>query len=218
MAEDGDSSSRRVVVVDDHHTFSELLTMGLGAHPSLTCVGTADDVQSALRVVAREEPDVVVMDVRLGQESGVTATATITERWPEVAVVVLTAYPTRQLLTEVVRAGASSMLPKDGELKELLEVVLRARPQLFTAPPRLVQNMMNADDAPASPLTRREHEVLTLLAGGRDVRSISQELDISLNTCRSYVKSLLAKLGAHSQLEAVVIAHDRGLLLRREPG
>lgn len=203
---------RRVIVVDDHHTFSELLTLGLDSHPDLACVGTADDVRSALQVVAREAPDVVVMDVRLGQESGVEAAATITRRWPEVAVVVLTAYPTPQLLSEVVRAGASALLPKNGELKELLETVLRARPRLFTVPPRLMQSMMSESDAPVSPLTPREHEVLAMLASGRDVRSISKELDISLNTCRGYVKSLLAKLGAHSQLEAVVMAHDRGLL------
>lgn len=203
---------RRVVVVDDHHTFSELLTMGLGAHPSLTCVGTADDIAGALSLVAREQPDVVVMDVRLGAESGVKATDTITRRWPEIAVVVLTAYPTPHLLTEVVRAGASAMLPKDSELAELLETVLRARPRLFTVLPRLMQNMMQESDAPASPLTPREHDVLVLLAAGRDVRSISKELDISMSTCRSYVKSLLTKLGAHSQLEAVVIAHARGLL------
>lgn len=211
------AAPRRVAVVDDHHTFSELLTMGLSSHPDLTCVGTAADLQGALRVVAREDPDVVVMDVRLGADSGVAATATITERWPEVAVVVLTAYPTQQLLGEVVRAGASAMLPKDGALADLLQTVLQARPRLFTVPPHLMQSMMNGDAAPASPLTRREYEVLVLLAAGRDLRSISKELDISLNTCRSYVKSVLVKLGVHSQLEAVVVAHERGLLGPRHP-
>lgn len=212
MSENADSSARRVVVVDDHHTFSELLSMGLGAHPSLTCVGTADDVPSALRVVEQEQPDVVVMDVRLGAQSGVAATATITERWPEVAVVVLTAFPTPQLLSEVIRAGGSAMLPKDGALEELMETVLRARPRLFTVPPQLMQSMLAQPTGPVSPLTPREHQVLTLLAEGRDVRSISQELDISISTCRSYVKAVLSKLGAHSQLEAVVMAHTRGLL------
>lgn len=212
MGEVDSSPARRVVVVDDHHTFSELLTMGLSTHAGLTCVGTAHDTRSALRVIAREEPDVVIMDVRLGEESGVAATATITDRWPDVAVVVLTAYPTSQLLSEVVRAGASAMLPKDGALHELLETVRRARPRLFTVPPRLMETMLSQPSGPHSPLTPREHDVLTLLAAGRDVRAISKELAISVSTCRSYVKSLLAKLGAHSQLEAVVVAHDRGLL------
>ena len=66
-----------------------------------------------------------------------------------------------------------------------------------------------------SPLTPREHAVLTLLAAGLDIRVISKDLDISLHTCRSYVKSVLAKLGAHSQLEAVVVAHSRGMLAPR---
>ena len=186
--------------------------MGLGAHPELTCVGTADTISSAVQLVAQEQPDVVVMDVRLGAESGVEATATITEHWPDVAVVILTAYPTPHLMSEVVRAGASAMLPKDGALDDLLDMIMRVRPRLFTVTPRLMDSMLSAPEGPASPLTPREHEVLTLLASGRDVRSISKDLDISLHTCRSYVKSLLAKLGAHSQLEAVVVAHSRGLL------
>lgn len=218
MGDEAGPAPRRVVIVDDHHTFSELLTLGLTAHSTLTCVGTADDVASALQVVAREQPDVVVMDVRLGRESGVTATAAITERWPDIAVVVLTAYPTRQLMADVIRAGASAMLPKDGALEELFDAVMRAQPRLFTVPPRLMEIMMKDQAGPPSPLTPREHAVLQLLAAGRDARSISKELDISLSTCRSYVKSLLAKLGAHSQLEAVVIAHDRGLVGPQPPG
>lgn len=212
MGEIGSQEHRRVAVVDDHRTFSELLTIGLAAHPDLSCVGTATDLQGALRIVAREEPDVVIMDVRLGSDNGVTATATITERWPDMAVVVLTAYPTQQLLGDVVRAGASAMLPKDGALGDLLDTVVRARPRLFTVPPHLMQSMLRHDEAPTTPLTRREYEVLVLLASGRDLRSISTKLGISLHTCRSYVKSVLAKLGAHSQLEAVVTAHERGLL------
>ena len=206
-------SQRRVVVVDDHCTFAELLTMGLEAHPRLTCVGSASDVRSALDLVAREQPDVVVMDIRLGTESGVEVTAQIIERWPDMAVVVLTAYPTPKLMTDVVHAGASALLPKDGALDDLLDTVLSARPRMFSMPPRLAESMMRPRDGePISPLTPREMEVLRQLAMGRDVRGISRELGISVNTCRSYVKSLLAKLDVHSQLEAVVAAHERGLL------
>ena len=207
-----DNASRRVVVVDDRRTFSVLLTLGLEAHPELTCVGTADAVSSALELVSRERPDVVVMDVTLGAESGVEATSTITQRWPAVAVILLTAHPTPHLLAEAVRAGASAILPKEGAMDYLQEMILRVRPGLFTASPRLLDGMLNSPEERASLLTTREHDILTLLAAGRDVRSISKDLDISLSTCRSDVKSLLAKLDVHSQLEAVVVAHERGLL------
>ncbi len=212
MGEVASQEHRRVAVVDDHRTFSELLTIGLVAHPDLTCVGTAADLQGALEIVEHQQPDVVIMDVRLGSDDGVTATATITGRWPDTAVVVLTAYPTQQLLADAVRAGASALLPKDGALGDLLDTVVRARPRLFTVPPQLMQSMLVHDEAPATLLTRREYEVLVLLAAGRDLRSICTKLGISLNTCRGYVKSVLTKLGAHSQLEAVVTAHERGLL------
>lgn len=202
-----------MVVVDDHRTFAELLTMGLEAHPRLTCVGSASDARSALTLVAREQPDVVVMDIRLGADSGVEVTAQLIERWPHTAVVVLTAFPTPSLMSDVVRAGASALLPKDGALDDLLDTVLSAQPRLFTMPPRLAETMMKPrDDDPVSPLTPREKDVLQQLALGRDVRAISRELGISVNTCRSYVKSVLAKLDVHSQLEAVVAAHQRGIL------
>lgn len=213
MEQDHAPPPRRVVVVDDHCTFAELLTMGLETHPRLTCVASAMDARSAMEAVAREQPDVVVMDIRLGNDSGVEVTARIVERWPQTAVVVLTAYPTPQLMTEVVQAGASALLPKDGALDDLLETVLTAQPRLFTVPPGLAAVLMRPREAdPVSPLTPREEEVLRRLAAGRDVRGISRDLGISVNTCRSYVKSLLAKLGVHSQLEAVVAAHERGLL------
>ena len=146
---------RRVVVVDDHRTFAELLTMGLEAHPRLTCVGSANDARSALSLVAREQPDVVVMDIRLGAESGVEVTAQLIERWPHTAVVVLTAFPTPSLMSDVVRAGASALLPKDGALDDLLDTVLSAQPRLFTMPPRLAETMMRPrDDDPVSPSPR----------------------------------------------------------------
>ena len=69
----GSGEARRVVVVDDHRTFSELLTMGLSTHPGLTCVGIATTASGALELVALERPDVVVMDVRLGEDDGVAA-------------------------------------------------------------------------------------------------------------------------------------------------
>lgn len=167
-----DERARRVAVVDDHRTFSEALTVGLGTHPHLTCVGTAVDIRGALELLAREGPDVVVMDVRLGEESGVDATAQITGRWPEMAVVVLTGFPTLGLVSEILRAGASALLAKDTALDELLDTVTRCRPRLFSVPPRLVQEMMQAAaERPVSPLTPEEHEVLRLLASGHDVRT-----------------------------------------------
>src|SRR5687768_15685372 len=171
--------ARRVVVVDDYRMFAELLELGLGAHPKLTCVGTAGTISSAVQLIAREQPDVVVMDVRLGQESGVDATATITKQWPEVAVLILTAHPTPHLMSEAVRAGASAMLSKGGALDELLDMVLRVRPHQFTVTAHLMDSLLSAPEGPVSPCTPREHEVLTLLAAGHDVRWISKELDIS---------------------------------------
>jgi DNA-binding NarL/FixJ family response regulator len=204
-----------VLVVDDHTTFSDLLAMALDHEPDLTCVGTAGSVTRGLAMVDELRPDVVLMDVRLGDGDGVTATAELTRRYPELRVVVLTAHIDSALMQRAADAGACCLLPKDGSLPDMLAALRNSRQGGLMVHPALLRTLM-ASTPPASiylpPLTRRERDVLTMLADGSDARAIAKSLGISVNTCRGYVKNLLLKLDAHSQLEAVVIATNRGLI------
>lgn len=204
---------RTAIVVDDHRTVTELLTMALDAHPGLDCLGSATDAAAALALLERHPVDVVIMDYRLGEDNGVETTRRIIERWPAAAVVLLTAYPTRHLMTEAAAAGASALLPKDGSLADLMHVLLSAVPGRFVVPPGLLRELVTADlHDPVAALTPRELDVLQLLSLGLDVRRISRELRITVNTARGYVKAILAKLDAHTQLEAVAHAHHAGLI------
>jgi DNA-binding NarL/FixJ family response regulator len=139
--------------------------------------------------------------------------------------VVLTARTDTALIRRAARAGACCLLPKNGELIEVLHALRTARRgQLSVAPAMLMQLMADGDDdddepvqEPAEPplsLTPREHEVIRALADGHDVRRMAASLGISPHTCRGHVARLLAKLGAHSQLEAVAMVRRRGLLDR----
>lgn len=209
---------RTAVVVDDHRTFAELLTMALDAHVGLTCVGVAGDAAAALVQTERWRPDLVIMDYRLGADDGVAVTRKILARWPQIVVVLLTAYPTRHLMIEAADAGASALLPKDGSLADLLEILVSAVPGTFAVPPGLLRTMVATDlSASTARLTHREREVLHLLARGSDVRQISRELDITVNTARGYIKAILVKLSAHTQLEAVAHAHQAGLITSPSP-
>ncbi len=203
-----------VAVVDDHTTFSELLSRALDAEPDVTCVGIAADAVTGARIVERTRPDVVVMDVQLGEDDGIALTAQLTARHPGLRVVVLTARTDALLVQRAGAAGACCLLPKDGSLEEVLSSIRSARAGGLTVHPLLMKTLMTPQQrTPATArLTGREREVLALLSEGRSARLIARELKISEHTARGHVKKLLVKLDAHSQLEAVSVAIRQGLL------
>lgn len=212
----GSASTTDVVVVDDHRTFAELLALALEAEPDLNCAGVAATVGQGLALVDRLRPGVVMMDVQIGDEDGIAATEELVRRYPGIRVVILTAHASRAVLNRASDAGACALLPKDGSLAEMLATVRTARRGGLVVHPELLRRIVATarpvakDNLP--PLTRREQEVLELLAEGLDARSVAKKLSISLHTCRGYIKSLLLKLEAHSQLEAVAIANRNGLI------
>ena len=204
-----------VIVIDDHTVFAELLSLALASQPDFECVGHAQNVSDGLALVESLQPDIVVMDVRLGDGDGIAATAELTAANPLLRVVVLTAYVDQSLLRRAAAANACALLPKDGELTGMLNALRTSRRGGFSVHPELLRRLVGRTEVvrqryPA--LTHREQEVLQMLAAGLEARLIAREIGISVNTCRGYVKSLLGKLGAHSQLEAVAIAMRYGLI------
>jgi len=206
----------RVLVVDDHRTFAELLSRALEAEPDLSCVGYAQSAEDAHVQVEALHPDVVLMDMEMPEKDGITATAELTRKYPQLKVLILTAHAGEREMARAGAAGACGFLAKDGSLTDVLEALRNARRGSLILPPSVVAGFAN-HPALAEPtidpgLTAREREVLELLGQGRDPRTIAKDLGVSLHTCRGYVKTILAKLGAHSQLEAVVVATRNGLI------
>ena len=211
----------RVLLVDDHRTFTDLLALALRSEADLEFVGAAHRAAEAEALVAKLAPDLVVMDAKIGPDDGIELTARLTTTHPGLRVVVLTAHADTALMQRAVQAGACGLMPKDGSLPEMLNGLRSARTGGLMVHPTLLHTLVTAPGrgqgaAPRSAapvaLTRRETEVLRLLTDGKDVQTISRDLEISLHTCRGYVKTLLMKLDAHSQLEAVAIAARQGLL------
>ncbi len=204
----------RVLVVDDHRTVADAISFAVAAEPGMDCVGAAHGTREALALAAATRPDAVVMDVRLQDGDGIEATATLVERYPGIRVVVLTAFVDHELLRRAADAGACALLPKDGSLDELMEALRSASREGFAVHPTLLRGLVASTQhrGPYAGLTAREREVLELLAQGLDVAAIARSLGISLLTTRGHVKSLLAKLNAHTQLEAVVTAMRQGLI------
>ena len=213
----------RVVVVDDHRTFTDLVCLALDGEPDLECVGTAHEPVAAREQVSIHRPDIVVMDVDLGPFDGLELAAELMALCPEMLVVVLTAHGDAGVLRRAAAVGACALLLKGGSLQELLGGLRNARHGELFVHPGLLRDLV-AEQAshgrsgpPPPELTPREALVLQLLSEGLQVTPIAHDLGISVATCRGYVKSLLAKLGAHSQLEAVAIAGRHGLIGTTRP-
>ncbi len=204
----------RVLVVDDHRTFAELLGRALDVEEDLVCVGHALNGDEALRMVAELEPDLVLMDLDLPGRDGISITADLTAAFPDLRVLILTAHPGTAELTRAGSAGACGFLAKDGSLDEVLAALRTAHRGRLILPSDLAAGFARVPlpREHESGLTPRELEVLRLLGQGHDPRAIARELGVSLYTCRGYVKSVLAKLDVHSQLEAVVAASRSGLI------
>ena len=202
------------MVVDDHTMFAELMSSAVRDEPGLEVIGQAPSAATGLAMVEDLEPDVVLMDVHLGDGDGIDATATLTEHHPALLVVILTAHADPVMMRRAATARACALLAKDGNLESLFRVLRSAERGSFVIDPELVRRL---DHAPVVPrqrtvLTPREQEVLRLLATGLDTRLLAREAGISVHTARDHVKSILAKLDAHTQLEAVAKAMRQGLI------
>ena len=204
----------RVMVVDDHRTVTDLMRLVLDHEPDLSCVATVYDARSVPYAVQQSRPDVVLMDVHLQDADGLECTRVLTAHYPELKVLVLTGHADVHLVHRAAAAGACGLLAKDGSLPDLFRTIRTVRTGSFVVAPTLLQQVMEAEENRdyVPPLSRREDDVLQLLAKGLTVRAIAEGLGISVNTCRGYVKSMMVKLGAHSQLEAVLLAGERSLL------
>jgi DNA-binding NarL/FixJ family response regulator len=207
----------RVLVVDDHRTFAELLSGALAA-AGMDAVGIAFSAAQGVAMAQELQPDIVVMDIQMPRQDGLSATRRIREVAPDTVVAVVTAHHDPDWVVRAAQAGASAFIPKDGSLSEMIDVLTRVQAgQMLVAPSTFAGSRESAPQvrgaSGASPqLTRREQEVLDCLGNGMQVKAIARVLGITLETCRGYVKSLHAKLGVRSQLEAVIKAQELQLL------
>jgi DNA-binding NarL/FixJ family response regulator len=120
-------ASLRVLVVDDHRTFADLLSLALSSEPDLDCVGTAGSAAEAVAMAVEMKPDVVVMDIEMPRQDGLAATRRLREVLPDLVIVVVTAHRDPQWVLRATQAGASAFVPKNGSLPEMLDVLRRAR-------------------------------------------------------------------------------------------
>ncbi|HET7735573.1 MAG TPA: response regulator transcription factor [Nocardioidaceae bacterium] len=208
----------RVVVADDQPVIRDGFAALLHAQPDLEVVGVAKDGRELVELVAREQPDLALVDVRMPVMDGIEATAAIAAAGTT-RVLILTTFDLDDYVFDAIRAGASGFLLKDVTAERLVEAVrLVAEGSMLLGPQvtrRLVSDFARRApraDARVEALTAREREVLLLVARGLSNKEIADELVIGLETVKSHVAEVLRKLSLRDRIQAVVFAFESGLV------
>lgn len=218
----------RVAIADDQQLVRAGFRMILDAEPGFTVVGEAADGLAAVNLVTREEPDVVLMDIRMPHLDGIGATRQITASGVATRVLVVTTFDVDVYVAQAVRAGASGFLLKDTPPEELLRAIrVVAGGDALLAPSstrQLIEQYLTGT-APdledgrdvVERLTDREVEVLGLLARGLSNAELAGELGLGETTVKTHVGRVLAKLDVRDRVQAVVWAYEHGVVRPGEP-
>jgi DNA-binding NarL/FixJ family response regulator len=209
----------RLLLADDHRMLREGLRRTLEDN-GLVVVGEADDGAEAVRLALDTEPDVVVMDVTMPNVDGVEATRQLRAQRPDARIVMLTMHSDQDIVANAIRAGASGYLTKDCSSDELVGAVRAVAggetvlsPGLAGAMLQEVQKLGRAAQPAADPLiTKREEEVLQLIADGLSTQEVAESLYISLKTVKNHLASIYQKLDSRDRTQAVVRAVRMGII------
>lgn len=211
----------RLLLVDDHALVRQGLRGLLELTPDLRVVGEAADGEEALRRVAELNPDVVLMDVRMPRMNGLEALRALRRTDPGRRVLLLTTFDEDSVVLEALRAGVQGFLLKDVTLEQLSDAIRRVAGGETLLPPGVSERVLRgfselAPDFPHSPLpeglTRRELEVLRLMARGLSNREIAETLGTAEGTVKNQTSSILSKLGVRDRTRAVLRALELGCL------
>jgi DNA-binding NarL/FixJ family response regulator len=220
-----------VLLVDDQTLVRQGIRLLLEVETDIQVVGQASNGREAVQQVETLRPDVVLMDVRMPEMDGIQATHALSERFPEVGVIILTTFDDDEIVFEGIKAGARGYLLKDVSSEEMAEAVRKVAAGGALIQPRITRKVLaefsrmaagggekaavkpTASPQPlAEPLTEREKEVLRALASGLSNREIAERLVITEGTVKNHVSNLIDKLGVRDRTQAVLKAQELGLI------
>lgn len=211
-----------LLLVDDQDLLRAGMAMVLGAAAGLRVVGEATNGEDAVTRAAELKPDVVLMDVRMPGLDGIEATRRIVAALPETRVIILTTFDLDEYAFGGLNAGASGFLLKDAPSADLIQAIHTVAGGEAIVSPRITQRMIEiyrgkmpeatGDPAAVTPLSEREREVLVAIGRGLSNTEIAAELFLSESTVKTHVGRVLAKLELRDRVQAVIYAHQRGLV------
>ncbi len=208
----------KVAIADDHSLVRQGLRRYLDTADDIEVVGEAANGEEAIDLIDEASPDIVLLDIRMPEMDGLEAARKIRDRFPQVGVIMLTAYDDRQFVVEAVRAGARGYVLKARDAEHLIQTVRLVAGGNMVIDPQLVVALaeelstVKERDRKAESLTAREIEVLQLLAFGHTNRDIAEKLYISPDTVKTHLEHIFEKLGASDRTAAVAEALRRRLI------
>lgn len=211
----------RVVIADDHPLVRQGLEVVLGGQRDIELVGQACDGVEAVEVVLETKPDVVLMDLKMPGQDGLTAISAIREVLPETRFIILTSFTEDERVLEAVKAGAMGFLTKESDHFEVLSAIRAVSRGEGALHPSAARALMHSYKAASPPtvvdaLTQTELKVLQLLAHGQSNRELAAALGVSVRTVTTHVRNILDKLQLENRTQAALYARDHGLITPRK--
>lgn len=224
----GQNSTVDIVLIDDHKLFREGVKRILDYEPNFNVVAEGGDGSEARRLVRDHNPDVVLMDINMPTINGVQATSHLVKEFPNVSIIILSIHDDESYVTHALKTGAKGYLLKEMDADSLIEAIKVVHDGGCYLHPKVTHNLVkeyrrlakkNTEEhvthfveykKPLHILTKRECQVLQLLAEGNSNRSISESLYISEKTVKNHVSNILQKLNVNDRTQAVVMAIRNG--------
>jgi two-component system, NarL family, response regulator DegU len=220
----------KIAIIDDHQLFREGVKRILDFEPNFEVVAEGDDGSDALALVEEHHPDVIIMDINMPKKNGVEATRELIDHYPDSKVLILSIHDDENYVSHALKTGATGYLLKEMDADALIEAVKvvadggsylhpKVTHNLVKEYRRLALNDENEDSGqfqqaevrrPLHLLTRRECEVLQMLADGKSNRGIGEALFISEKTVKNHVSNILQKMNVNDRTQAVVEAIKNG--------
>ena len=200
----------RVLAVDDHPVVRDGIARLIGTQSDLELIAEASDGREAVEEFRKHRPDITLMDLQMPAMNGVDAIGAIRGEFPGARIIVLTTYAGDVQVTRALRAGAHGYLLKGSLRKELLETIRAVHGGQKRVSSEVATEI--AEHATDAGLTAREIDVLKRIAAGNSNKEIAAQLSVTEESVKSYVKNILAKLGASDRTHAVTIGLKRGII------
>jgi len=228
LKSEGTKLTTKIVIIDDHQLFREGVKRILDFEKSFEVVAEGDDGSDAITLVEEYKPDVIIMDINMPNINGVEATRQLIERYPDSKVIILSIHDDENYVSHALKTGASGYLLKEMDADALVDAVKVVADGGAYLHPKVTHNLVNeyrrlagdqSENAyaqqveirrPLHLLTRRECEVLQLLADGKSNRGIGEAIFISEKTVKNHVSNILQKMNVNDRTQAVVVAIKNG--------